>query len=245
LGNALKFTEKGAITLSCKLARQVSATKAVLEFAVKDTGIGIPPDKLEHIFDAFAQAEADTHVRFGGTGLGLSICKQLIEIQGGTLGVESTVGKGSIFRFSLPVDMAPSPAPAEPAPSAAAKLSRKQILLVEDNQFNRMLAVELLDKIIDEPGITLAENGAEAVEKTLENTFDLILMDIRMPVMDGIDAAKAIRKNGLQTPIVALTANATTEEEQRCGEAGMNDYLSKPIDLELLRDKIDRWTNRK
>ena len=244
LGNALKFTESGVITLSCTVREQISATKAVLEFAVQDTGIGIPPDKLEHIFDAFAQAEADTHVRFGGTGLGLAICKQLIEIQGGTLGVESAVGKGSTFRFTLPVEIAPQPNPTELASPVLHKLPGMKILLVEDNPFNRMLALELLEKIVDNPGITLAENGAEALEKTAESTFDLILMDIRMPVMDGIDATKAIRKTGVRAPIMALTANALTEEEQRCREAGMDDYLSKPIDLGLLRDKIAFWTQR-
>ncbi len=241
LGNALKFTEQGNITLFCSVAERRSPEDLVLQFAVQDTGIGIPPDKLEHIFDAFAQAEADTHLRYGGTGLGLAITKQLVEIQGGTLTVESTVGQGSTFRFTLPVKVAESAPVLAPPSAGSEKLPSCRILLVEDNLLNQMLAREMLEKIVDRPAITLAQNGREAMEKAGAQAYDLILMDIRMPVMDGFAAAAALRETGLQTPILALTANATNEEEQKCLAAGMNDYLSKPIDLAQLREKIGRW----
>lgn len=241
LGNALKFTEKGAITLFCAVQKHLPPDQLVLDIGVRDTGIGIPPDKLEHIFDSFTQAEEDTHLKFGGTGLGLAISKQLVELLGGALRVESTPGQGAEFRFTLPVKVIEHESPAGQPLAPSDKLPGKKILLVEDNAFNQMLAAELLEKIMDHPRITLALNGAEALEKAEEEVFDLILMDIRMPVMDGFSATAALRRRGLNTPVVALTANASGEEQQKCLDAGMNDYLSKPIDLALLREKVEQW----
>lgn len=240
LGNALKFTEQGGITLSCSVAERPTADRVVLEFAVEDTGIGIAPDKLEHIFEAFTQAETDTHVRYGGTGLGLAITKQLVELQGGTLWAESAPGQGSAFRFTLPAPVTELQQSVALPVASSEKLPSCRLLLVEDNLLNQMLALDLLEKIIERPDIVTAQNGAEAVEKAGAGDFDLVLMDIRMPVLDGFAAAAALRKNGLKTPIIALTANATTEEEQKCRAAGMNDYLSKPINLALMRGKIAR-----
>lgn len=242
LGNALKFTEQGTVVLSCSVAEPLAADRVLLEFAVEDTGIGIATDKLNHIFDAFTQAESDTHLRYGGTGLGLTITRQLVELQGGTIRVESVPGKGSTFRFTLPAQVVATP-DAQHGTAAAPdeKLPSCRILLAEDNPLNQMLAQELIRKIAEQPYIVVAQNGTEAVEKAQTEFFDLIFMDIRMPEMDGFKATEQLRREGYSRPIVALTANATTEEQERCRAAGMDDYLGKPVVLAAMREKIRKW----
>ena len=239
LGNAIKFTEKGRITLRCNW----SGASNQLLVEVQDTGIGIEAAQVPYIFDAFVQAGEHTHLRHSGTGLGLAITKQLIALQGGQIRVQSTPGQGSVFAFSLPVqpgalpDTAESPA-AQPGPE---KLPSRKILLVEDNHFNQMLARELLVRIFEQPDIDVADNGATALQKAIGTAYDLVLMDIKMPVMDGLSATRALRAAGIRVPVIALTANATLGEEERCREAGMEDYVSKPIDPGILREKISKW----
>lgn len=242
LGNALKFTETGSVTLECFTTPHTAPDAVILTLNIKDTGIGIPEESLPYIFDAFRQAGDDIHLLYGGSGLGLTITKQLTELHGGTITAASTLGVGSVFTVSLPLKVVPSiPAPL-PDPEAQVapleQLPSLKILLVEDNTFNQMLAVELLKIIIEHPDITIAENGAEAVDKALSEPYNLILMDIKMPVLDGLSATRAIRQKNLTVPIIALTANAQPEEEQKCIDVGMNDYISKPIDISILKNKI-------
>jgi len=244
LGNALKFTESGSIRLQCAVAEQRADDALLLRFEVHDTGVGIEAEELPRLFNAFVQAGEHTHLRYGGTGLGLAISKQLVELQDRQISVQSTPGEGSVFAFSLPVQRGEMPVsvPATAVNDAAAKLPARKILLAEDNHFNQMLAQELLLMIMDKPEVDVAENGAIALEKAQQTAYDLVLMDVKMPVMDGLSATQAIRKAGIRTPIIALTANATTGEEDRCREAGMEDYLSKPINPALLREKIAQWS---
>ncbi len=243
LGNAVKFTEKGSISLACSVRQKLPDGQFLLEFEVADTGIGIAADQQTAIFDAFVQAGENTHLRHDGTGLGLAISRQLVELQGGEIQVKSKAGKGSAFTFTLPVALGEMAAQDEVLAkiSSPEKLPGRKILLVEDNHFNQMLAKELLEKIMDNPSIEVAENGAIALQKAIGNDeFDLILMDIKMPVMDGLTATRTLRAAGVKIPIIALTANANAGEEANCAAAGMNDYLSKPIDVQLLTQKISQ-----
>lgn len=243
LGNAVKFTDQGHIRLACSIGGQQPDGGLSLHFDVRDTGIGIEAAELPTLFDAFVQAGEHTHLRYGGTGLGLAISKQLVELQGGRISVLSTPGQGSVFAFTLPVQPGEMPEPdRHTAPGIAGKLPARRILLAEDNHFNQMLAKELLLSIMDAPEIDVAENGAIALQKATGQAYDLVLMDIKMPVMDGLSATRAMREAGIRIPIIALTANATTGEEERCREAGMEDYLSKPIIPALLREKLATWT---
>jgi signal transduction histidine kinase/CheY-like chemotaxis protein len=243
LSNAVKFTESGLITLTAGVQQHFANEQVLLRFSVRDTGVGITPAELPFIFEAFKQAGENTHLQHGGTGLGLAISKQLVELQGGRIEVESTPGQGSEFRVLLPVSLADLPESIQRSTEGSqAKLPSRKILLVEDNQFNQLLATELLQQLVESPLITIAENGLEAIEKAAAGSFDLIFMDIKMPRMDGFAATKALRASGLTTPIIALTANATSDEREKCLQSGLDDYLSKPIDVELLRARIEKWS---
>jgi CheY-like chemotaxis protein len=236
-GNAIKFTDGGSVAITCHI--DAGAGPALLHFVVRDSGIGIAADKVDHIFDAFAQADGSTARRFGGTGLGLTITRRLVELMAGRIWVHSVAGQGSEFHFTVPCQAdigadASSPADAHGAPAAiiAPVQSCASILLVEDNPINQRLAMKLLER--RGYGVVLAENGHQALEKIGEGSFDLILMDMQMPEMDGIEATQAIR--ALETmmqrkriPIVAMTANAMKGDRERCLQAGMDDYLPKPI----------------
>jgi signal transduction histidine kinase/Tfp pilus assembly protein PilF len=241
MGNAVKFTPAGEIILRCSVAeRTAGPEQLILQFEIQDSGIGIDASKLEAIFETFVQAGENTHLRHGGTGLGLAIAKQLVEFQGGSIWAKSELGKGSSFIFTLPVKEASLPVES-PAPISNGLLPSMRILLAEDNQFNQLLAYDLLEKMIEQPYIEVAENGALALEKALSTPFDLILMDIKMPLMDGLAATRALRESGLNIPIIALTANATSTEREKCLAAGMNDYISKPIVPEQMKATIGRW----
>ncbi len=242
LGNAVKFTATGAVSV-----RVTPADGDAVRFAVTDTGIGIPPDRLDRLFQSFSQVDASTTRKFGGTGLGLAICKQLAALMGGTVGVRSTVGVGSTFWFTarLPVDAAPGPtAGAAPVPRAAPPGGRR-ILVAEDNDVNQMVIGEMLRRLGH--SVALVADGRAAVAAARAGGHDLILMDCQMPEMDGFAAAAAVRAaeagSDRRLPILALTANAVVGDRERCLSAGMDDYLTKPIDSAALAAKLSLWLN--
>lgn len=241
--NAIKFTSEGSVELKIDLVH-VEDDISTLRFAVTDTGIGIDASKLDQIFDQFTQADASVTRNFGGTGLGLAIAKQIVGLMNGQIGVESDPGKGSKFEFIIPVvmkDVAPEDGK---APEAKNKdLKSAQILLVEDNEVNQLVAKTLLEQWNAE--VVVAANGVIALEALSEREYDIVLMDMQMPVMGGVEATKEARITmQLGLPIIALTANAMKEERTRCLEAGMDDYISKPFDPEILYSKILKHTAR-
>ena len=242
-GNALKFTNEGSVLV--KLAEEeISATTTHVRFSIIDTGIGIPEDKLDSIFESFNQASNETTRKYGGTGLGLTITKKLVELQGGEIKVESEIDKGSVFSFSLPfIKDSNSSSDLKNTGKRVLDpsfLKGKNILLVEDNELNQLLTVKLFKKWNKE--IDVAENGRIAISKVVANDYDIILMDIQMPEMDGNEVTKYIRENlafdKSQVPIIAMTAHATADEEKKCRQNGMNDYLSKPFDFNVLLEKL-------
>ena len=236
LSNAVKFTSEGQITLAVAMAADQ------LEVAVTDTGCGIPADRLARVFDGFEQAEAGTTRRFGGTGLGLTISRRLAELMGGTLTAESVEGEGSTFRLSLPVIVvsdAGEPGDVQPRRIAEpAGLSGRSILAADDHEVNR----RILRLLLEPHGcrLTLVENGAEAVEAAAVERFDAILMDMQMPIMDGLEATRRIRGHGANgdTPVIALTANAMDVHRAAWDAAGVYAFLTKPIDPALLADTL-------
>ncbi|HEY0064669.1 MAG TPA: ATP-binding protein [Telluria sp.] len=261
LGNAIKFTQAGSVTLALVQGFETE-DRCEIEFIVTDTGIGIPLEKQQLIFEPFAQVDGSTTRQFGGTGLGLTICRRLVILMQGDLSVDSAPGKGSAFRFSVPLRHAThdqmarsvivtSDAPAVPELLLAAPAQVQQtdsgsglrILLAEDNPVNQRLALRLLEKMGHR--ITLVDNGQDALARAMQGTFDLILMDVQMPELDGLSATRRIRQwelaRGGHVPIVAMTARAMQGDRERCLEAGMDDYLSKPIDSEHLRQLVSRF----
>ena len=245
VGNAVKFTPVGEIDLHVGLDG-LTADAAVLHFSVHDTGIGIPASKLESIFEAFSQADASTTRRFGGTGLGLTISSKLVQMLGGRLWVESEMGSGSRFHFTVTARLS-SNGPSEvsiPKPIAAdcsnGFATGLRILLAEDNLVNKKVAVRLLEK--QGHIVAAAGTGNAVLELLQQQTFDLILMDVQMPDMDGFETTAAIRRNetGRRMPIIALTAHAMVGDRERCLAAGMDGYASKPIRTEDLNNEIER-----
>jgi CheY-like chemotaxis protein len=258
----------------------------VLSFSVRDTGIGIPAERLERLFKSFSQVDASMTRRYGGTGLGLAICKKLVELMGGEIGVESKVGTGSTFWFTVRLEQQPVEAQARHrTPAAVCKIRRLdegsntaaprqtclRVLVVEDNLVNQKLAVRLLDKMGYQADVV--RNGRAALDALARFPYALVLMDCQMPEMDGFEATAEIRRheapvpvvssqlpgggnspvearlttdNRLLTtshiPIVAMTANAMPGDRQRCLEAGMDDYITKPIKPDVLREVLERWS---
>ncbi len=248
LTNAVKFTDKGEVTVSV-LGRKLEGMKHEICFAVKDTGIGIPKEKMCRLFQPFSQVDASTSRRHGGTGLGLVISKRLVELMGGRIWAESKVGKGSTFRFTIQADAVDADAEKQAAPRAdreteKAAESRElhgriplRILLAEDNAINQKVALKMLGKIGYDADV--AANGFEVLEALERQPYDVILMDIQMPDMDGIEAAKRIRKRWQDGPrIIAITAYALEGDRDKCLRAGMDDYISKPVQMEELRRKL-------
>lgn len=238
LSNALKFTQEGYVKLNCYLIDQ-SLTSNKIKFEVLDTGIGIESDKLEKIFESFSQEDDSTTRKFGGTGLGLSISKHLVELFSGELKVQSVKGKGTSFYFTMDFLKGSSINRLKEERSLIKSdlLANKKVLLVEDNNINQFLATTILKKwnVL----VEVAENGLVAVDKLKEQNYDVILMDMQMPVMGGIEATSIIRKElKLTTPIIALTARAIKGVDTECLDAGMNDYISKPFDQSELFTKI-------
>jgi signal transduction histidine kinase/DNA-binding response OmpR family regulator len=238
IGNAVKFTSEGAIGVTVDNKGR-EGNRIRLGFVISDTGIGITKEKLAGIFERFRQAEDSITRKYGGTGLGLAIAKDLISLQGGEIEVESEPGKGTIFRFSIPYEIADEPvkAPAvlEPIGSGNADYGHVRVLVVEDNEMNQRLLRHVLTgwKL----SLEMVGNGIEALEKLRTGTFDLVLMDIQMPGMDGYTATQEIRtKLKLKTPIIAMTAHAFPGERDKCLSYGMNEYIAKPIkEKELFR----------
>jgi len=248
LGNAIKFSENASITVSCNV-EQVSDNQVLVLVQVTDAGIGIPDELHQHIFEAFLQADDSTTRRYGGTGLGLAISRQLVEMMGGDIGVENNLGSGSTFWFEIPFEISRvvdalhgSQGKLSDAPLHSERLFHANVLVAEDNAVNQFV----IKKILEELGCkaTLVNDGLEALSAWQEQRYDMILMDIQMPNMDGISATRAIRKREAgqsHIPIIAITANALSSDRQRCMEAGLDDYLSKPYRMSELTTILERW----
>ena len=258
VGNAVKFTRSGSITVSIDIAKsqetffQAPSRTANVRITVTDTGIGIPENKIPIIFDNFTQSSSSTTREYGGTGLGLAISKRLVVLMGGEISVSSREGEGSCFSFTLPLIVSATAAPGggtEPVKRPAfpetgkpgAYEEKRKLLIAEDNPDNQKLISAYLEGSPHE--VDLAVNGIDAIEKFTNNDYDLVLMDIQMPVMDGYEATRRIRslerrRRGFKTPILALTAHATTDERQKCLEAGCDGHLTKPIRKSKLLEAI-------
>jgi CheY-like chemotaxis protein len=248
VGNALKFTPAGSVRVKVETTFSPDRT-LMTRFSVRDTGIGIPADKRELIFDPFRQADGSTTRKYGGTGLGLAISARLVEIMGGHLHVESEEGRGSTFHFTCPFSLSDPAEREDQAPPAcgSAETAALSILVAEDNVVNQVLVKALLKA--RGHGITVANNGREVLSLLDGQPFDLILMDIQMPEMDGLQATAEIRqrerRTGEHVPIAAMTAHAMTGDRERCLEAGMDEYISKPISVKELLAVIARVGARK
>ena len=254
LGNAIKFTAQGGVYLKIE-EEPLLKTGVVLRFAVRDTGIGIPHEKQRLIFEAFRQADGSTNRKYGGTGLGLAICARLAGMMGGSIQVESEMDRGSTFYFTARFGIAQFGSPARPTDSASLKSMLNAagteenngprvslcVLLAEDNPVNQRLAMRLLERRGHH--VDLASSGREAIEWTERKFFDLILMDLQMPDMDGLEATAVIRErekqNGIRTPIVALTAHSMMGDRERCLAAGMDNYINKPIDAATFLEIVE------
>ena len=237
IGNAVKFTDQGSVQVLV-----APAGDGILRFIVQDTGIGIPPEKLGAIFDAFTQADGSHTRRFGGTGLGLTITRRLVDLMGGRLMVESAIGQGSRFSCDLPMAACHRPAPPQEAAVAPLPLPPLHVLVAEDNPINQKVIFAMLRR--QGCSITLAPNGEQAWNHFREERFDLILMDIQMPEMDGLEATRMIRReeqsraSGGRVPILALTAHASPAQHEQCLAQGMDGVLTKPISLPVLLREI-------
>ncbi|MDR1571512.1 MAG: response regulator, partial [Clostridiales Family XIII bacterium] len=253
--NAFKFTEKGSVTVRASVSG-LSGGEADIDFAVEDTGIGMSAEHMESIFSAFSQADNSATRRYGGAGIGLTITRQMVELMGGEIGVLSEEGRGTTFSFSCRFALDPDPAApegGEPADGAQAggagpaaqeadagdgneALRGLRVLLAEDNEINTLIAVELMNDVGIEP--VTASNGREALERLAEaggeRPFDVVLMDLQMPEMDGYEATRLIKENPeyRDIPICAMTAHAFPEERERCLAMGMAEHLTKPIDVD-------------
>ncbi|MBU1364870.1 MAG: EAL domain-containing protein [Gammaproteobacteria bacterium] len=240
IGNAVKFTEQGSVTLTVETAENGE----VLQFGVRDTGIGIAEEHQSVIFDSFTQADTSTTRRYGGSGLGLSICKQVVHLLGGEIGVEGRPGQGSLFWFTIPCITGRPIASLRPEAEAPA-LSGLRILIAEDNVTNQLVAAGMLRLIGCSSAI--ARNGKEAVSMWQDGDWDLILMDCSMPEMDGFQATAAIRQleagRGKHIPIFAMTANTLPADIERCKASGMDDHLPKPLTLNTLTTRLEHWLN--
>jgi len=260
IGNAVKFTAKGGVTIQVERLMELEQ-KIVLRFSIKDTGIGIPHDRKNQLFQSFSQLDPSTTRKYGGTGLGLAISKQLVEIMGGQIDVISEPGQGSTFWFAIALEkmhqttiLQTSDAGqflkenlnTRPKEKTEAVAKTVKILLAEDNPINQKVATLILRKSGYE--VEVVNDGAEAVQALMVRTYDLVLMDVQMPNMDGLEATRRIRDPqsrvlNSQIPIIALTAHAMKGDEENCVASGMNDYLAKPIDPKGLLEKIQYWTS--
>jgi CheY-like chemotaxis protein/HPt (histidine-containing phosphotransfer) domain-containing protein len=253
VGNAVKFTGHGSVHLRVMSDQPpspdvVAGDRLNLRFEVIDTGIGIAPEVCGRLFESFSQADASTTRRFGGTGLGLAISRSLVSMFEGEIGVESELGVGSTFWFTarlLAGALSPAPPRLDEATVVQPSATPSLVLVVDDNATNQKIAVRMLEALGHRADV--AADGVEAVSAWANVPYDLILMDCQMPLMDGYEAARTIRAAeaaGRRTPIVAMTASAMAEDRERCLDAGMDDFLSKPVQLSDIRDAMNRWLNR-
>jgi len=252
LSNAVKFTARGSVVLRCDVVAQ-AGSEWTIRFSVRDTGVGISPEAQERLFSPFEQADGSTTRRFGGTGLGLSIARQLAQLMGGTVGVQSEPGRGSVFWFTARLQAASAQASGASSPTEAGVASHDverllktrhpgaRVLVADDNRINQELATELL-RLVDLQ-VEVADNGRIAVDMARCGAFDLILMDMQMPEMDGLEATRRIRAEPSldATPIVAMTASAFGADRDACLAAGMNDHIGKPVNPRTLYEKMLRW----
>jgi TMAO reductase system sensor TorS len=242
VSNALKFTEKGHVLLRIKLA-STDDNNADIRFEVEDTGIGIRDDVKDELFNEFTQADGSTTRKYGGTGLGLAIVRQLVEMMHGQFGVESVAGEGSTFWFSMTLPVGEAQTVKQPAGNEheIRGYLHGHVLLVEDNPINQMVAQKMLEKIGLES--TLAGDGQAALDMLAQGRFDAVLMDCQMPVMDGFEATRRIRQQAalLDLPVIAMTANVMEGDREKCIEAGMNDYIGKPVIEADLKKTLARW----
>jgi signal transduction histidine kinase/HPt (histidine-containing phosphotransfer) domain-containing protein len=247
VSNAIKFTEKGSVDITVK-TKYNTETNYNVQFFVKDSGIGISEEHIGKIFESFTQAGDDITRKFGGTGLGLTIVKKLIELQNGVIKVESTHGAGTTFSFTLPFDIAITEAnKTQMTEMREEDVSHLRILVAEDNTINQLIVKKLLEPW--KCTLDFADNGIIAIEKLQAGTYDVVLMDVQMPEMDGYTASQKIRKELAEPwrsiPIMAMTAHVTQKEKQHCFECGMDDYISKPFDLADLKTKLIALTTHK
>lgn len=255
VSNAVKFTEKGEVLIEVKTVSK-KGHAFVLEFGVTDTGIGIPDDKLNKLFESFSQVDASTTRKYGGTGLGLAISKRLVELMGGSIKVSSTENEGSKFSFTVEIQEQSrrkepdsvekeraNPGSSIEEESKAKSFDQLSILVVEDNKINQKVASRILEQLNIIPDI--AENGEEAIEMVSSKKYDLVFMDMEMPIMDGLDATRGIRSKKETLPfnpkIIAMTANALPGYREKCLEAGMDDFVTKPISKDSIRSLLDTW----
>ena len=253
VGNAIKFTHQGSITLAATMAMREPAdtdnstdkniADAWVRFRISDTGIGMSEAAMKTLFQPFVQADNSTTRNYGGSGLGLVICKHLVGLMGGTISLQSELGKGTELAFELPLKL-----PIEPVAAAAPLVMRNKypvrVLVAEDNAVNQAVIRAMLTSL--DATITIVENGAQAVEELHQNRFDIIFLDCQMTVMNGYEAAARMRQEqtqGKRIPIVALTANALADDRQQCLDAGMDDYIAKPVSMIKLRAVLSQWTS--
>jgi len=235
LSNAVKFTSRGKIVV------KAWSEDCWTCLEVCDDGIGINPEQQKTIFQPFTQADTSTTRRFGGTGLGLAICGRLVSLLGGRLELESELGKGSCFRCWLPLEPAQQSTPVDASPPVPLPgAGGLKILVCEDNPLNQRIMVLLLQEQGHQ--VTLADDGTQGLKAWEAGEFDLILMDLQMPNLGGVDATREIRRRGGNLPIVALTARAVEGDRQTCLAAGMDDYLTKPVRSDVLREVLERWS---
>ncbi len=248
ISNAIKFTSHGSVKVEAQLVsrkgRQLATRtdECVLCFTVTDSGIGIPPEKLEHIFDSFSQVDASTTRRFGGTGLGLAISRKLVQAMGGEMKVNSTLGAGSAFSFTARFAVAGKES-GKDCVRPLVETSTKRILVVEDNPINQIVTKHLLQHMGHSP--TVVSDGRSALTEVQASAYDLVLMDLHMPDLDGREVTRQIRNLSAacaQVPIIALTASATLQDRRECLAVGMNDYLTKPFTVDALASVLRRWT---
>lgn len=244
-GNAVKFTDKGFVEVKASLQKQENE-KYWIRFDIIDTGIGIPPDYVQKIFDSFTQAGTDVARKYGGTGLGLTISKQLTSLMSGDISVVSELGEGTTFTVVLPLEISKVQTGVEKIKlideRTLERLNKLKLLLVEDNEFNRMVAEDTLKEAVPGIKIDIAVHGKEAVERVQQESYDVVLMDIQMPVMDGVEATRKIRQlqgDVSKIKIIAMTANVLQEDVQKYFDAGMNAYISKPFHIDELLLKLD------
>jgi CheY-like chemotaxis protein len=242
VGNAIKFTDKGEVTVKVATAPETDnrdSSLTQLTFSVNDTGIGIPKEKQKDIFEAFSQADTSITRKYSGSGLGLTITQSLLSLMGSSVSVNSEPGNGAEFYFTLCLKPGRAVAEKQMMPAGIEAVRGTRVLVVEDNPINQRLMGLLLEQLgcVHE----MAANGRDAVDKAVNHGYDLILMDVQMPVMDGYEATKIIRAGGSTVPIIALTAHALKEDKEKCRAAGMNDFIAKPVEINELRHKVLIW----